>query len=40
LTHIDLFVVKPNVPCPIAIPGFPEYLQDGEFDYGCLMQKK
>jgi hypothetical protein len=39
LTHIDLFVLKPNVPYPVAVPSFPEYLQDGKLDYGNPMQQ-
>ena len=39
LINIDLFVLKPNVPYPVAVPGFSEYLQDGEFDYGRQMQQ-
>lgn len=39
LTHIDLFAIKPNVPYPVAVPSFPEYIQDGEFDYGKQNQQ-
>ena len=34
LSHIDMLALKPNMPYPVAVPAFPEYLQDGKFDYG------
>lgn len=33
LTTIDMFAIQPNMPYPVAIPGFPEYIQDSNFDY-------
>jgi hypothetical protein len=40
LTQLDTYFMKPNVPYPAAVPGFPEYVQDGEFDYGTLVKTK
>jgi hypothetical protein len=40
LTELDTYVMNPNVPYPAVVPHFPEYIQDGEFDYGTLIKTK
>ena len=40
LIQLDTYVIKPNLPYPSAVPGFPEYVQDGEFDYGTIIKTK
>ena len=40
LTELDTYVMNPNVPYPAVVPDFPEYVQDGEFDYGTIVKTK
>jgi hypothetical protein len=40
LTELDTYVMNPNVPYPAVVPDFPEYIQDGEFDYGNIVKTK
>ncbi len=40
LSTIDMFAIQPNMPYTVAVPGFPEYVQDGNFDYIQTKQAK
>lgn len=40
LSTIDMFAIQPNMPYPVAVPGFPEYTQDSNFDYAHAKQAK
>ena len=40
MTELDTYVMNPNVPYPAVVPDFPEYIQDGEFDYGSIVKTK
>lgn len=40
LSHIDMLALKPNMPYPVAVPSFPEYVQDEKFDYGKQSHKE